>query len=1129
MKPSAKILNYLSVACILVAVVCFIAAVTNPRLPGDTDAAAAKVERILERRMLLLDELATRTELERIPGDMVIYRYENDTLKSWAGQFSVSSDDIDSKVVIQRIVNPGVGGMAPLSEIGDTVGFFNFGPKWYLARKRTAGKYTILEGLTIVNSLDTRSFSGNNGRLHLSPHFSIRPLSTSGGSEVKVDGKPQFKILYDSLDGTPTADFTLVAIALAFLIAAALCFLLASPGVRRFLIAGCVLLSSFAAVFVWGLSVSDNYRLFSPLVYADGAMLYSLGAVLLINLAITVFCAEIYIIRASLKRSPLYVVPLVSGIIIYSVYALRSIVLNSNICIELYKVEALSGYSFVVYSSFFLMLVGVLLITSLVMPKALSTSGRVIFATVTALSFIWMPAILGLKKESTRLEVWANRLAIDRDIALELQLLNVEKPISEDAILASLSVLANGSASIQNRLKETYFPRIAQDYDVSVIASPRDIPVIKSGSPISDNSRFLYIDDGSAHAIYLGTFYYDIPGYGLREVTIKIEQSVRNASTGYARLLGITPPGHIVIPSFYSYARFVDRRLLSFQGDFPYQTAWDDIMFSQSKGMESTHVHFHGYTHFSYRISDDEAVVISRPNITAMSYIVAFIIFWMVLFLAASMFKPARKLIFEKSYYRSRISWTLMVSLSLTLVVLTSVSVLYVYRRSENNRRSILSEKINAVQSMMSHRLRGDITEENLRSPEILSLIQSVGDATGLDITLYSKDGRVFMSTSPVAFESLQMGYRVNYAAFNSIINEGSRYFINREYLYSRSYYCVYAPLMTSSGETLAIICVPQVDAKFDFERDAAFHLVTILAVFLLLLLLSRFVSLGIVDRMFRPLSEMGRKMNAAGVGQLETIEYERDDEISSLVKAYNSMVVQLGESSRQLAQAERDKAWSRMARQVAHEIKNPLTPMKLQLQRLLRMKSKGVEGWEEKFDEVSKVILDHIEILTETANEFSTFAKLYTEEPAEIDLDTLLQEEISMFDSKGDVEFEYFGLDGAKISGPKPQLTRVFVNLINNAVQAVENSETRRICVSLRNSVTDGYYDIVFEDSGPGVSEENLPKLFSPNFTTKSGGSGLGLAISHSILDRCDATISYSKSFRLEGACFTIKYPKLI
>lgn len=131
------------------------------------------------------------------------------------------------------------------------------------------------------------------------------------------------------------------------------------------------------------------------------------------------------------------------------------------------------------------------------------------------------------------------------------------------------------------------------------------------------------------------------------------------------------------------------------------------------------------------------------------------------------------------------------------------------------------------------------------------------------------------------------------------------------------------------------------------------------------------------------------------------------------------------------------------------------------------------------------------------------------------------------MFDNRDNISFEYMGLMDAVVKGPKPQLTRVFVNLLGNAVQALEDKEEGRIVVSLRNSTDADYYDIVFEDNGNGVDQENVEKLFTPNFTTKTSGSGLGLAISKSILEKCGAHISYSRSFSIGGACFTIRYPK--
>ena len=152
----------------------------------------------------------------------------------------------------------------------------------------------------------------------------------------------------------------------------------------------------------------------------------------------------------------------------------------------------------------------------------------------------------------------------------------------------------------------------------------------------------------------------------------------------------------------------------------------------------------------------------------------------------------------------------------------------------------------------------------------------------------------------------------------------------------------------------------------------------------------------------------------------------------------------------------------------------------------------------------------------------------MYDQKAELLDLDALIRQEVALFDAREDISLEYFGLTGAMVQAPRPQLTRVVVNLITNAIQAVEGGEgEKRLVVSLRNAMEDGFYDIVVEDNGPGVDQENQEKIFTPDFTTKTSGSGLGLAICRRIVEHCGGTISYSRSFKLGGACFTVKYPR--
>ena len=275
-----------------------------------------------------------------------------------------------------------------------------------------------------------------------------------------------------------------------------------------------------------------------------------------------------------------------------------------------------------------------------------------------------------------------------------------------------------------------------------------------------------------------------------------------------------------------------------------------------------------------------------------------------------------------------------------------------------------------------------------------------------------------------------------------------------------------------------------------------------------------------------RPLKEISRNMQAMDIThKVGHINYKADDELGLLVKTYNQMIDDLDRSAKELAQSEREQAWSQMARQIAHEIKNPLTPMKLSIQHLVRMKMQGRPEWQDRFEALASSLIEQIDILSNTASEFSSFAKLYKEEETEVDLVEILTEQKILFDNRDNIQMNFHRtVEKAVVLARKEQITRTFVNLITNAIQAVESKEQGIIDITLIMST--GRYRIDIEDNGSGVSEENLGKLFSPNFTTKTKGSGLGLAICKSIVTQSHGDIYYSKSQKLGGADFTVILP---
>ena len=1159
--------EWIAVASLVAGAVLFISSLSDTRSPGDTAREARRVERVLNRRVAQLDSYAARAleqdpaewmSFEGMPEDFVLYRYCKDTLQSWCHEFPVSNDDITRRVYVPFVADPRISAESPLLQVTDSLGFHNLGPGWYLAKWVGDADVRVLAGLEIESDA-LRGGMGRMGSGRISPRrYSIRPLSVSGGSVVSVEGRPQFKILLESLtasgrDASPLLWVSIAAILLAFLL-----FLSAKRTPRRFACVTLGVLILLAGLYFWGRFSGSRVLLFSPMLYAGGDVLYSLGAVILINLAILICAGCAYMVRRKLwswmnTRSRRFavlglVLVLAGGVIVYSQAALRSIALNSGFSLEIYKLGQLSPFCVIVYLSFISLLISVPLLLQLAAPAlkrrdgrsfdAFSLTGRVLYAVLVAVYLVVTTGVLGFRKEQDRLGLMATRLSFDRDIALELRLRRMEAQIADDMILSALSHFEGTEQSIQSRISDYYFSGANRDYLVSARvfneynntreAAAEFNALLRDGVPIADNSRFLYARHENGRPYYLGVFFYLSEEGNVSRVLVRLEQRESRGGRGYAGIFGFTTPGQVNLPSGYSYARYSGREIKAYKGNYPYPTRADDDLYMQLYGSESGHIQAEGYTHFTYVVGDGEAVVISRASVGLLSYIMAGILVGLIAFLSLSIavLRRPKPAIFQRSYYKSRISGVLLTSLLLTLLVMALVSVLFVYSRNNSNRQTVMSDKIGSIVAMMDAGLQDEESASGINWQSLRSLMERVGKETGSDITLYTPAGRLLMTTTPMVFEQLMVTERMDGTAYYNILYRNRRHYIQQERLGRQKFYSMYAPLFASDGSMIAILCSPYNEDTYDFEEDAVMHSLTIITLFLLFLLMALFMVARIVDRMFKPLSEMSSKMASADLNSLEYINYDRDDEISSIVQAYNRMVTELSESSRKLAQAERDKAWSGMARQVAHEIKNPLTPMKLQLQRVIRLKEKGDPAWQARFEEASQVILDHIDILTDTANEFSTFAKLYTEEPTTIALDTLLHEEISMFDNRENIRFDYLGLSGVKIRGPKPQLTRVFVNLLGNAVQAIGDAPDGRIIVSLRKSVEDGFWDIVVEDNGPGVSDENVEKLFTPNFTTKNGGSGLGLAISRSILERCGASISYSKSFTLGGACFTVRYP---
>lgn len=299
-----------------------------------------------------------------------------------------------------------------------------------------------------------------------------------------------------------------------------------------------------------------------------------------------------------------------------------------------------------------------------------------------------------------------------------------------------------------------------------------------------------------------------------------------------------------------------------------------------------------------------------------------------------------------------------------------------------------------------------------------------------------------------------------------------------------------------------------------------------LLNAFVFLLLISSALSFSISNTIISPLTELGNKLKEFSLGKRnESIAWKQPDELGTLIQAYNDMVDKLEQSAELLAHSEREVAWREMAKQVAHEIKNPLTPMKLSIQHMeLRINEAEAEEAREIVQHVSRVLIEQIDNLSRIASEFSSFANLPKPEYEEILLNDLVASVYDLFRTRSNIRFNlYVPIDELLVQADRTHLIRVMNNLMKNAVQAIPPDREGHIVIRLLEK--NGHAVVRVEDNGKGIEDELQEKVFFPNFTTKSSGTGLGLAISKNIIETFDGSIYFIKN-KPEGTIFIFELP---
>ncbi len=475
----------------------------------------------------------------------------------------------------------------------------------------------------------------------------------------------------------------------------------------------------------------------------------------------------------------------------------------------------------------------------------------------------------------------------------------------------------------------------------------------------------------------------------------------------------------------------------------------------------------------------------------------------------------------------TRMMYVILACVLAVFIYIFVMSVRYVHRTYEQHQRHDLQMRSEYIQSYLRSLYYWDVALLPSQAQGLEVDLHDLALDMNQDMHVYSLSGELIASSTPALFRegrlSRRMAPEALFAEDHSVLC--------LEQIGGHPYLVSYVPFHNGSFVTIGYIAVPYFLSEQTRKEEVDVLLARLLPPYIIVLILALLFSFWAARSMTAPIHLMIDKMRHFEIGaKTNHIEYPYHDELGELVERYNLLVEKVEESAEQLAKAERESAWRTMARQIAHEINNPLTPMKLSVQKL-QLKH-GTDQFDAYFDKTTKMLISEIDNLAHIAQSFSAFAKQPEVVTSEVDVAEKLSHVITLQrENDEQIPIRYVGPDsGVMGMADKEQISQVFVNIIRNAIQAVSGAglaQNGDIIVVLNALYSEKEMEIRISDNGPGIPQDIQEKIFRPNFTTKSNGNGLGLAISKHIVEGSGGRIAFETSPK--GTTFYIYLRKQI
>lgn len=601
----------------------------------------------------------------------------------------------------------------------------------------------------------------------------------------------------------------------------------------------------------------------------------------------------------------------------------------------------------------------------------------------------------------------------------------------------------------------------------------------------------------------------------------------------------------------YSYAVYKDNKLVYQSGDYAYSiiNTWGESS-NKFKLFDENN-----YSHLLYTNTQPITVVVSKPTnrisqaIGLFSFIFTFctivliLVLLLFILLNSQLLKrsfitnnPATKwlrnsllklMMMEQHQIiliRTRIQASIVFIVFTSLLFSSYFTIKFTIDKYNMRQTDRLMKKLrNIVINVENERVA--TTKSGIADGEITAFINQIADFYDTDIILYNTNGELTASSISKLYDEHIIGPKMNPLAYFHLNHLRESQYAQNEKIGSLNFQAAYAPVFNSRSEVVGYLQLPYFSKQVDLLSEISSVIIGFINLYVLLFIIIVIIAYWVSRTISYPLTLIQQRLSKTALGQSnEPIVWQRDDEIGELIKQYNSMIMQLDESARKLAETERQGAWREIARQIAHEIKNPLTPMKLSVQHLQRAYANNDANMGDKITRTSNLLIAQIDVLSELANEFSSYAKMPAPTYEYINVNTTLTQLVDLYSQGNEHHITLRCPQELYISFDSGYFNRAVSNLIKNAIQAMPEDSIGEINIeAIDNNETMKLY---VKDNASGMSEEQADKIFVPYFSTKVSGMGLGLPIVKNMIESGGGTITFTTQLGV-GTEFCITLPK--